>query len=79
MALCCNSPCASAEHTGRDGGEIRTEYETRSQRNLKAFAVFEANWKMRRHVDGVDPDYLRDPSAKALARAHEAREILIKL
>lgn len=59
--------------------KIRMEYEMRSQRNLEAFAVFEANWKMWRHVGGVDPDYLRDPSAKALARAHEAREILIKL
>ena len=54
--------------------KIRTEYETRSQRNAEALAVLDANWKMWRHVGGVDLDFLQEPNEEALARAHEAKE-----
>jgi hypothetical protein len=59
--------------------KIRTEHETRSQRNAEAVAVLDANWKMWRHVGGVDLDFLQEPNEEALARAHEAKDTLIKL
>jgi hypothetical protein len=59
--------------------KIRTEHETRSQRNAEAVAVLDANWKMWRHVGGVDLDFLQEPNEEALARAHEAKDNLIKL
>jgi hypothetical protein len=59
--------------------KIRTEYDSRVQRNLEAVAVLEANFKMWNHVGGPCFVYLTDPSEEALDRAHEAKECLAKL
>jgi hypothetical protein len=59
--------------------KIRTEYDSRVQRNQEAVSVLEANFKMWNHVGGLCFEYLKDPSEEALDRAHEAKECLIKL
>ena len=57
---------------------IKDEYERRKNKNREAVEVLEATqmWNM---VGGPCAEYLEEPSDEALGRAHEAKELLLKI
>ena len=58
---------------------IKDEYERRKDRNREAIEVLEANFQMWALVAGPCVEYLAEPSDEALDRAHEAKELLLKI
>ena len=58
---------------------IKDEYERRKDKNRDAIEVLEANFQMWTLVGGPCVEYLREPSDETLDRAHEAKELLLKI
>ena len=58
---------------------IKDEYERRKQKNQEAIEVFESNSQMWSLVGGPCVEYLAEPSDEALDKAHEAKELLLKI
>ena len=58
---------------------IKDEYERRRDKNREAIAVLEANSQLWNLVGGPCVEYLAEPSEEALDRAHEAKELLLKI
>ena len=58
---------------------IKDEYERRKDGNRVAIAVLEANFQMWNLVGGPCVEYLVEPCDEAFDRAHEAKELLLKI
>ena len=58
---------------------IKDEYERRRDKNREAIDVLEANSQLWNLVGGPCVEYLAEPSEEALDRAHEAKELLLKI
>ena len=58
---------------------IKDEYERRRDKNRDAIDVLEANSQLWNLVGGPCVEYLAEPSEEALDRAHEAKELLLKI
>jgi hypothetical protein len=58
---------------------IKDEYERRRDKNREAIDVLEANSKLWNLVGGPCVEYLAEPSEEAMDRAHEAKELLLKI
>ena len=58
---------------------IKDEYERRRDKNREAIEVLEANAQLWNLVGGPCVEYLAEPSEEALDRAHEAKELLLKI
>ena len=59
--------------------KIKDEYEYRKDKNREAVAVLEANLQMWTLVGGPCVEYLTEPSDEALALAHKAKEVLLRI
>jgi len=58
---------------------IKDEYERRRDKNREVIKVLEANSQLWNMVGGPCVEYLAEPSEEALDRAHEAKELLLKI
>ena len=58
---------------------IKDEYEHRRNKNREAIEVLEANSQLWNLVGGPCVEYLAEPCDEALDKAHEAKELLLKI